>query len=145
MIASKHLTGLLLIALLSTGVYSQERWDLETCIRYAHENNIQIKQAEIDSKIMEGQLKQSKYELLPDLNLYGSERLSYGKTVIPITNELAETRIRSSGYSAGSQVDIFRGFQNINAIRRNNLDYLASNYDLSKIKNDITLSVTNAY
>lgn len=145
MITNRHFLSFLSVALLSFTSIAQERWDLEACINYAHENNIQVKQAEIDVKIIEGQLKQSKYELLPDLNIYGSERLSYGKTVIPITNELAETRIRSSGYSASSQVDIFRGFQNVNAIRKNNLDFMASNYDLNKIKNDITLGVTNAY
>ncbi|MEQ9064049.1 MAG: TolC family protein [Vicingaceae bacterium] len=125
--------------------YNQDRWDLEACIKYAHENNIQIKQAEIDSRILEGRLKQSKYELLPDLSVFGSERINYGKTVIPITNELAEVRTRNSQYSASSSIDLFRGFQNVNGIRKNNLDFLASRYDVDRIKNDITLAVTNAY
>ncbi len=124
---------------------SQESWTLEDCIQYALENNLQVKQAEVDSKIIEERLTQSKYELLPNLSLTGSDRLNYGKTVIPITNELAETRIRSSNFQANASVDLFRGFQNINAIRMNTIDFMAARYDVDKQKNDITIAVTNAY
>ena len=42
-------------------------------------------------------------------------------------------------------LSIFNGFQNINNIRKNNLDYLSSKYDVEKITNDIYVNIVTAY
>ncbi len=51
-------------------------WSLEDCINYAIENNIQIKQSELNIETYEVNLLESKLSLLPDLN--ASTRYSYG-------------------------------------------------------------------
>lgn len=139
------LFSILFLVFVFTGSFGQKLWSLSDCLQYAQENNLQVKQAEIDSKITESRLDQSKFQLLPDLSVSGADRVSYGQSVIPITNELAVTRTRSSSFQANAQFDLFQGFQNINSIRRNTADFMASKYDVEKMRNDITIQVTNAY
>src|SRR5690606_15906146 len=42
-------------------------------------------------------------------------------------------------------IDIFRGLQNVNQLRRANLNILASQYQLEDMRDDISLAVANAY
>jgi outer membrane protein len=53
------------------------------------------------------------------------------------------TQFTSVGLSAN--VDIFRGLQNVNQLRKSNLSLIASQYQLTKMQEDIALNVANAY
>ncbi len=46
----------------------QEKWDLRKCVEYALEHNITIKQQDIQAKIAELTLKQSRASQIPSLN-----------------------------------------------------------------------------
>ncbi len=46
----------LLLGCILYNTYSQEKWSLEQCIRYALDNNIQIKQQELNAKVRENSL-----------------------------------------------------------------------------------------
>jgi outer membrane protein len=142
----KACLNILLILVISTfSVRGQEVWSLSKCIHYAHDNNLQVKQAEIDAQIIQNRKKQSQYEFLPEISVRGTDNVNYGKTIDPFTNTFVENRIRSSNFQANANLDLFRGFRNVNSIRVNTLDYLASKYDITTIKNDIAIQVTNAY
>lgn len=47
---------------------SQEAWDLKKCIDYAHEHNIQVKQAVLNTELSKANLWQNKANVLPTLN-----------------------------------------------------------------------------
>jgi len=124
---------------------AQEKWSLEDCINYALNNNIQIKQQELNSKIQANQVLQSKVDLAPNLNGSISRNYSYGRSVDPYTNRFTEEKTTNDNYSINSQLTLFKGFQKFNTIKKNQLNLKANLADLEKFKNDIVLSISSAY
>lgn len=120
-------------------------WTLEDCIQYALENNIQVQQIELSQKLSEYDLKQAKYNVLPDLNGFATHAYNFGQTIDPFTNQFANTQVRSNSFSLSSTFTIFNGFRNINTIKRNQAQQQAAEYDLEKMKNDISLNIANSF
>lgn len=135
-----------ILLVLFTGLLNaQEKWSLEQCITYALNNNIQIKQQELNTQVQKNKLKQSRIDLAPSLNGSLSRNMSVGRSVDSYTNEFTEETTTSDNYSINSQVTLFRGFQKINTIKQNRLDLKASLADLEKYRNDISLNISSAY
>ena len=57
----------------------------------------------------------------------------------------ANTQVQSNALSLSASLLVFNGFQTLNTIRRNSADYEASVQELERIKNDISLNITNFY
>ncbi len=129
---------------ISSSLFSQG-WDLEKCINYALEHNIQVKQQELNSKVTENVSKQTKLSVLPNLNANLNRGYSFGRSVDPFTNEFTTTNAVSDNYGISSSVTLFNGFQKINNIKKSKFDMLASLQDLEKVKNDISLNVATAF
>jgi outer membrane protein len=123
----------------------QEVWNLKKCIEHAYENNIQIKQAQLNTELSNANLWQVKANTLPSLNGNASHIYNYGRTIDPFTNQFVDNLIRSNNFSLSSNLNVFSGFQNVNNVRQNQLEYLASRYDLDKARNDIALNIATAY
>ncbi len=140
---SKHIISLFLSISFFT-VFAQ-KWDLETCISYALEHNIQIKQQDLNTKISENTGKQAKLGLLPNLNMNANRGYSFGRAVDPYTNRFTENDAVNDNFGISSSFTIFSGLQKINTIKQTKLDLMASQQDLEKIKNDISLNVASAY
>ncbi len=141
-------TGILIIVIsffFNINGNSQDYWSLERCIHYAHENNLQIKQAELSANLSDNTLKRSKAAVLPDLNFGASQSFSYGKSVDPFTQGFQEQNVKSTNLGLSSSWDLFRGFQNYNTIQQSELDLKASLQDVERIKNDISLNIASAY
>ncbi|MEE3037371.1 MAG: TolC family protein [Bacteroidota bacterium] len=130
---------------LSVQLYSQKVWTLEHCLSHAREHNLSIKQAYLTSEISKKTLFQSKMNLLPSVNGSASDNTNFGRNIDPVTNEITVDRIRNNNFGISSSVTLFSGFQNINTIRKNNFDYLASRYDAQKVANDISVNIVTAY
>lgn len=133
------------------GVFAQEAakanrpMSLEECIEYALKNNIQIQQSELNSELSEINLTQSKANLLPSLNANASHSYNYGRTIDRFTNQFATKQVLSQNLGLSSDVTLFGGLQTINTIKQNKYDYLASRYDIDKMRNDVSLNVASGY
>ena len=124
----------------------QKIWKLEDCIQYAFDNNLIIKQQVIAAEYNSNILKQSKIGLAPDLNAGSSSGISWGRTLDQTTYEFTENqRIMSLNMNATSSVTVFNGLQQLNTIRQNELNLMASLQDLERYKNDIALAIAAAY
>jgi len=135
------------ILLLSTGMAlgQTKKWTLKECIDYALENNISIKQAELDLKNNEIDKSDAIGNFLPNISARTSHSWNIGLNQ-NITTGLLEnltTQFTSAGVNLG--VDVFNGLQNVNRLRRANLTILAGRYRLDNMKDDISLQVANAY
>lgn len=124
---------------------AQSPWTLEQCIKYAFDNNIQIKQQELSVKISEGDLFQSKMGAYPSLNVSANHSYSFGLATNYITNQKEAQNSQSTSFSVSSSVNLFNGFQTYNTIKQNRFDLLASLSDVEKVKNNISLSIASAY
>jgi outer membrane protein len=119
--------------------------NLEECIDYALKNNIQIKQSELTSELSEVNLTQSRANVLPSLNGNANHSYNFGRTIDRFTNQFATRQVLSQNLSLSSDVTLFNGLQNYNTIQQNKFNYLASKYDIEKIRNDISLNIASAY
>jgi outer membrane protein len=118
---------------------------LEACIDYALKNNIQIKQSVLNTELSKISLTQSEANLLPELNGNASHSYNYGRTIDRFTNEFATQQVLSQNFALNSDITLFGGLQNINTIQQNKYSYLASKFNVDKMKNDVSLNVASAY
>jgi outer membrane protein len=124
----------------------QKAWTLEECISHALENNIQIKQQEIMTDYQATVLEQSKLSLLPTLNGSASHNYAFGRALDETTYEFTDNvTVQSNNFYAGSNVTLFRGLVNYNTIQKNKYELLASEQDLEKFRDDISMNIALAY
>ncbi|MDD3890732.1 MAG: TolC family protein [Bacteroidales bacterium] len=133
------------IAFLSFSAKAQELWSLQQCIEYALDNNIQLKQQELNVKITENQLIRAKHGVYPNLNASANHNYSFGRSTNYITNQKERSDIQSSSMSISTQVTLFNGFQLTNSKRQQELNIQASLSDVEGLKNNISLNIAAAY
>jgi outer membrane protein len=127
-------------------VLAQNTWSLEDCIKYAMENNIQIKQTVLNTEYNENLLKQSKLSQIPNLNGSGNYSFSWGRALDQTTYQYTEgQQINSVNLGLSSSVNLFNGLRVRNTILQNELNLMSSYEDVEKVKNDISLNIAAAY
>jgi outer membrane protein len=139
---------LILMLILISGsapLSGQDAWSLDRCISYALDNNIMIRQQELNTLVNENYLQQSRLSRLPSLNANTQQNLSYGRTLDFLTNTYIDRNTYAFSYNASSQLTLFNGFQISNNIRRDDLNLMASLADLDRLKNDVSLNIASAY
>jgi outer membrane protein len=141
----KILLPLLLQIGLAGTAFSQDTWDLRRCVEYAVTNNISIKQADVQAKLSEVSLIQSKRSQYPSLDLSGNLSYSSGRNQDPTTFSLITQGFLTSNYSLQTGVTLFNWFSRQNTIAANQFDLQASRANVDKVKSDISLNVAAAY
>jgi outer membrane protein len=135
----------LVLLFLWTGAFSQDSWNLKRSVEYALANNISVKQADVQARIAELNLKQSRLMQIPTANISGSAGINSGRSIDPTTNLFTNTQLFSTGFSLSSGLTVFNFFSVKNNIEGNKYDNEASRANVDKIKNDIALNVATAY
>jgi outer membrane protein len=120
-------------------------WTLKECIEYALANNLDVQRSQYNVETNEINYDQSRAALLPSLNGSVSNGYNWGRSINPVTNEFTTQEIRSLSPSAQSSVTLFNGLRLQNTVRQSSKDYQASELDLLKAKNDVSLNVINLY
>src|SRR6185369_4941548 len=123
----------------------QQAWSLQQCIDYALSHNITVKQSELNTEASKATVQQSVAGFFPSLNGNAGQSYYYGRSIDPTTNQFTNNEVRSNNFSLSSGIPLFEGFQLQNTLKQSKLNYLSSQYDLEKIKNDISLSVVTFY
>ena len=124
---------------------ANKKWTLEDCVNYALENNIQVKQSENNIALAEVDKRQAIGNFIPSLNFSSVGAWNSGLTQDPATGLLINQTSQTTTGGIQSGVPIYRGFRNQNQLKRAELSILASQYQLDRIKDDVTLQVINAY
>ncbi|MFP2995801.1 TolC family protein [Spongiivirga sp. MCCC 1A20706] len=122
-----------------------KKWTLKECVDYAIENNITVKQSELNLENAEVDKKGAVGNFLPTVNASASHSWNIGLNQ-NITTGLLEnltTQFTSARMDVG--VSVFAGLQNVNQLHRANLAILSNQYQLEDIKDDIRLLVANSY
>jgi outer membrane protein len=127
-------------------IFSQQKvWSLEECIKYAIDNNIQIKQQGILTEIQKNSLDLAKFLLLPSLNGQASHSYSFGRALDQNTYTFFNQTLQSDYFYLGGSMPVFNGLQNYNSIQKNKYQVLASQQDLKDISDNVALNVALAY
>lgn len=128
----------------SISANSQNVWSLQKCIDYALENNIQIKQQQLNTKYYENQVSQAKSNRLPNLNAQIGNDNSFGRSLTYL-NTYKNVNSSSITGGASTNLTIFNGFQLSNSIDKQELDLQATLKDLQKAKDDMMLNIAGMY
>jgi outer membrane protein len=144
--SNKIYFSLILLLLISVSSHSQsKKWTLRECVDYALENNISVKQTELDIKTSSIDKRGAIGSFLPSVNANASHSWNIGLNQDITTGLLQNqtTQFTSAGANVG--IDIYKGLQNQNTLRRANLSVVAAKYQLLKMQEDIALNVANAF
>lgn len=137
--------GIISIALIfSEKCHAQTPYSLEQCVNHAIENNIQIKQQQLNVNYHENQLKQSKFNLAPNVNANTGYSYNFGKTT-GSDNTFADENSHSVDFGLSADVMLFNGMTKQNTIKKRDLELQSVVKDLEKAKDDISLAVVQAY
>lgn len=120
-----------------------KQWSLEECIRYAIENNIDLKQRELEQQSREVDLHTSKYSWLPSLNASVGENFGFGRS--ESKDGLIVDR-NSANTTAGIQLSMpLLDLKIPSDIAARKLDLKASFETLNKAKEDLSINVASYF
>jgi outer membrane protein len=124
--------------------YSQKKWTLENCIKYANENNVEVIKQKIRSEILNSDIKISKGNYLPDVNFNASQNLSLGNS-FNVSTSVGQRESSSNSFNLSSSLIIFNGFSNKYKLEKSWLEKEKSEVEIEKIRFDLGLNITNKY
>ena len=131
--------------LFTCSVFSQNNiWPLEECVQHALENNISILQAKNSLLSSEQDIVSAKGNFLPAVSSNISGGASLGNIEV-FPGEFRDREFYSTSLGVGFSQSVFNGFRNINLLNQSKLSLERNQYELEKLKDDISLNVANAY
>ncbi len=105
---------------------AQDTWTLDECVAYALDHNLQLKDFEYTTDANRETYRQSFRDLLPSINANSNYNIRFGRSIDPNDNSIITTDFFSNNYSLDATLDLFRGFQKLNAIKAAKLLYNAT-------------------
>jgi len=141
----RRITTLLIFSQLMIISSAQDKWDLRRCVEYAINNNISVKQNELQTRFSELTLKQSKLTRLPSLNFQGSAAYRFGLSDNPTTGVVTNNTFFNVNMNFQTGVNLFNWFSQRNTVEANQLTVEADEAQVKKVQDDIALTVAVAY
>ena len=143
----KKLVALTIVSLfgITLTFAQQQKWTLEEAVQHALENNISVKQSELDLKATELDKSDAIGNLLPSLNGSVNSTTSIGTNLIQGSTITESFSFTSVNFGLQSNLTLFDGLRNIRQLQRAKMSRIAAEYNLGKMKDDIALFVANAY
>lgn len=123
----------------------QTPWTLQDCIKYAEENSIAIKQAQLNIQSALLDKRQSQMSRLPSLNASIDGGAQFGRTIDPTTNSFDNQTIGFNRLSLSSNVLLFGGNRVNKSIQSAKTNAEIARLDGETAANDLRLNVASAY
>ena len=120
-------------------------WSLDRCIDQAIQYNLQMKRQELLTLSTEQDHRQSKLDLLPNLNGSIDHQLGAGRVLDRGTYEWVNTNVSQGALGLQSEVNLFNGLQGMNSMKMNRANYQMSMEDLEAMEDNITIQVMTGY
>lgn len=143
------LAFLILILFPGNMLYSQEdtplqkSWTLEECIRYALENNIELKSERLSVEESKISLSDSKWAFAPNVSASTSYNLSIGRVLDETTYEFVTNQMMgSSSSSVSASILLFDGLKSLRQLQYSKLNKEAAALKYKKAENDLYLNIT---
>ncbi len=143
--AHKFKIALCTLLLIGSKAVAQEKWSLDECVAFALKNNLQLNDFEYAAQASQETYRQSVRNLLPVLNANADYTVNSGRAEDPNTGTFVVQDFFSNSYSLQSNIDLFRGFQKINAIKASKLLYKATQEEVLQQKYLLAFRVMQAF
>lgn len=141
---AKFLSAFIIFTLALTTVYAQSM-NLNECINYALENNLSYENKKIESDIRNEMFRQSKRDFLPNIGAGSTANKQYGRSIDPTTNTFVDQNFFSMNFYLDSQIDLFKGFTQINKSKFEKLNYLIALEEIKQKEIEIAFAVMEKY
>lgn len=142
----KNIAIAFLFLIFSLSLQAQDKkWTLQECVNHALENNISVKQSELELELTEADKLEAIGNFLPSLNANANASKNTGLSLNPTNNQLENTTFGSASAAINVGLTLFDGLRNVRQLQRSKLSELAAQYRLDKMKDDIALAVANSY
>ena len=139
------LIGAIIFSALGFQAKAQEVITLQKAIDLALERNLTIKQSQFTEALSEEDLKQSKFNQLPNLSASPQGGFNFGRNIDQSTYQFINQRILQFYGQFTSQVTLFQGGQLRNQIIQNRILVDANKTATAKVKNDLVLNVVTTF
>ncbi|CAN5252116.1 TolC family protein [soil metagenome] len=140
----KRLLGVLLVTI-PASLFAQEKWDLRRSVEYALQNNISVKQADIQARITALQLKQAKLNLWPTAVFTANAGEQFGRSISPTTNQFTTSQLFFNQYQLQGGAQIYNWGRLKHSEAAANFNTQAAFMDVERAKNDVALNVASYY
>jgi outer membrane protein len=124
---------------------ASDAWTLKQCIDYALANSLTVRRSTYSVESAEVDYKQSRANLFPSVNGSISAGYNWGRSVNPVTNQFTTQEINFISPGAQASWVLFNGMRIQNSIKQNDRALQASEFDLQKAKNDLSLNVASLF
>lgn len=138
------IVSILAFMFLIAGNAQDKKWSLEECVQYALDNNISIKQQELNQELVEEDIVTARGNFYPSLNASASQNWNFG-SYIGQSGVRISNNSRGNNFGLNSGVNIYNGNRNRNALLRAKKNLEAAGFDLEENKNTIMLYIVNSY
>ncbi|MCK5137922.1 MAG: TolC family protein [Bacteroidales bacterium] len=143
----KYITTTITIAVFAFQLFGQgdSLWTLDRCIDHAIQYNLEMKRQELMLQSTDQDLRQSKLDLLPNLNGSIEHQLGSGRVLDRGTYEWKNANVSQGDLGLQSEMTLFNGLQNLNNMKMNRASYRMNMEDLEAMEDNIILSIMTGY
>lgn len=115
-------------------------WDLESCIQYALEHNIQVRKSKIELEQSQVDTKTAKAQLFPSL----SASVTQGFVNYP-SSEVSSNNSYSGNYSINANWKVFDGNKRVNTLKQQQIQNKVQQLNIEENEDDIEIAITQTY
>lgn len=123
----------------------QEKLDLRHLVDYAMQNNISVRQADVQARISALQIKQALYNKIPTSNFGLGLGWQFGRSIDPTTNQFTTTKLFYNNFQLQGGAEIFDFGRLKNVSKAAQFSAEAALVDVERAANDVALNVATYY
>ncbi|HVI48333.1 MAG TPA: TolC family protein [Chitinophaga sp.] len=143
-----QITGVILFLFMFANItpaVAQDTWSLKRCVDYALQNNLTVKQQEVQKRLADLTYRQSLLSQVPGANASVFAGYSDGRAPSITDNTYVNQSIFNSNGNLNVGADLFNFFSKRNTIAANRYDAEANSFLLQKARNDLAFNVATAF
>lgn len=118
---------------------------VEECMRFGIEQNLTVKNAQLDIRIAHNNYVASIGEFAPTIDAYGTGGKRFGRSVDPKTNMYTSTSFMESNMGLNIVLPLFEGFTRVNRTKFERLNKQINLLSARTYENQIAFNVMNAF
>lgn len=120
-------------------------YSLTDCIEIAIKNNLDLKSSTLRAESSKVNFKQSKANMLPNLNADYNIGITNGRSIDPFTNDYINQELTFSNAGLNLNLTVFNGFRIMNSMKQSKFNMQAAEMEIEEAKQNLILNVTLAY
>ena len=137
--------ALLVVSALPASAQQPQRITFDDAIRIALDQNYQIKQRSNSVRLAEIGVSSARAAFLPNFGVDTGGRRSYGLSFDTNVGQLRTTSYDGFDIGMSTSITVFDGFENVAALRQNQLSLSASDFDLERMRQNVVFTVASQF